>query len=134
MIFQPSTQKHQLGRLFITHFISSRRQHRGSDALIGIKQSEGETHRDFIWTFNAVTLEITDLDQMITMMAMNGGLRPSMFLFSLKKRFSMDYAEMLFRVDKYANAEEAMASKRELTVSQPDKGGKRRRDKSIKHD
>ena len=50
------------------------------------------------------------------MMAMKDGLRPSRFLFSLEKRFPMDYAEMLSRVDKYVNAKEAMASKREPTT------------------
>ena len=42
-----------------------------------------------------MTLKITDLDQTIAMMAMKDGLKPSKFLFSLKKRFPMDYAEML---------------------------------------
>ena len=72
-----------------------------------------------------MTLEIIDLDQTLTMMAMKGKFRPSRFLFSLEKRFSMDYAEMLFRADKYANIEEAMASKREPTVVRPNRGGKR---------
>ena len=58
-------------------------------------------------------MEITDLDQTIAMTAMKDGLRPSRFLFSLEKRFPVDYAEMLSLADKYVNAEEAMASKRE---------------------
>ena len=70
-------------------------------------------------------LKVIDLDQTIAMMAMKDGLRPSRFLFSLKKRFSMDYAEMLSRADKYANIEEAMTSKREPITPQPDRGGKR---------
>ena len=50
---------------------------------------------------------------MVAMMAMKGRLKPSRFLFSLEKRFSVDYAKMLSRADKYANVEKAMASKRE---------------------
>ena len=38
----------QLDRLLVGHFISSQRQRQGFDALIGIKQREGETLRDFI--------------------------------------------------------------------------------------
>ena len=57
-------------------------------------------------------MEITDLDQTVAMTAMKGGLKPSRFLFSLEKRFPVDYAEMLSRADKYANAEEAMASEK----------------------
>ena len=84
--------------------------------MIGIKQKENESLWDYIRRFNAATLKITDLDQTIAMTAMKDGLRPSKFLFSLKKSFPMDYAEMLSRADKYANAEEAMASKREPEV------------------
>ena len=71
---------------------------------------------------------------MVAMTAMKDGLRPSKFLFSLKKRFPMDYAKLLSRADKYANAEEAMASKREPTTPRPDKEGKRRRDEPIEQD
>ena len=41
------------------------------------------------------TLEITDLDQIVAMMAMKGRLRPSRFFFILEKRFPMDYVEIL---------------------------------------
>ena len=71
------------------------------------------------------TLEITDLDQMVSIMAMKGGLRPSRFLFNLEKRFPADYTEILSREDKYANIEEAMTSKRKPMVGRPDRGGKR---------
>ena len=70
-------------------------------------------------------MKIIDLDQTVAMMAMKDGLRPFRFLFSLKKRFSMDYVEIFSRADKYANAKKAMASKREPTVDRPDIGGKR---------
>ena len=63
-----------------------------------------------------MTLEITDLDQTVAMTAMKDGLKSSKFLFSLKKWFPVDYAEMLSREDKYANVEEAMSSKREPTI------------------
>ena len=58
------------------------------------------------------------------MTAMKDGLRPSKFLFSIKKRFLMDYAEMLSRADKYVNVEEAMASKREHMTPRYDKGAR----------
>ena len=41
------------------------------------------------------TLEIIDLDLMVSMIAMKDRLKPSRFLFNLKKRFSADYTEML---------------------------------------
>ena len=64
--------------------------------MIGIKQTKGKTLWDFIWRFNVVTLEITNLDQTVAMTAMKGKLGSSRFLFILEKRFPMDYAKMLF--------------------------------------
>ena len=112
----------QLDRLFITHFISSRPQRCTSDTLIGNKQKDGESLREYISRFNAATLEVSDLDQVVAMSAMKGSLRPSRFLFSLKKQFPTNFAEMLAQDEKYANAEEAMSM-----TSQPEKKEKRRR-------
>ena len=53
------------------------------------------------------------MDQTMAITVMKGSLRPSCFLFSLEKRFSMDYAEMLVRAEKYANVKEAMAARKE---------------------
>ena len=81
-----------------------------------------------------MALKITDLNQMVAMTTMKGGLKPSRFLFNLEKRFPADYAEMLSRADKYANAKEAMASKREPVTPRPDRGGKRQRDEPTERD
>ena len=51
------------------------------------------------------------------MSAMKGGLRPSRFYFSLEKKFSTDFFEMLAQLEKYANVEEAMAVKKDVTLS-----------------
>ena len=72
-----------------------------------------------------MTLEITDLDQTVTMKAIKDGLRPSRFLFSLEKRFFADYAKMLSQAEKYANVEKAMASRRDPIVGRSDRGGRR---------
>ena len=63
--------------------------------LIRIKQKEGVSLWEFITRFNAGTLEVSDLDPMVAMMAIKGGLKPSRFLFSLEKRFPTCFAEML---------------------------------------
>ena len=121
----------QLGRLFTAHFISSRRQRRGSDFLIGIKQESNESLRAYISRFNTATLEISDLDQTVAMTTMKGGLKTSRFLFSLEKRFPADYAEMLARAEKYANAEEAMAARKDTSSSRPEKREKRKRKEPV---
>ena len=63
------------------------------------------------------------------MRMMKGGLKPSRFLFSLEKRFLTDYAEMLVRAEKYANAEEAMTARKETPSNQAEKKDKRKREK-----
>ena len=83
--------------------------------FISIKQKDNESLCEYISRFNATILKISDLDQMIAMMAMKNGLRPSRFFFNLEKRFFTDYAEMLAQAKKYANAEEAMAAQKETT-------------------
>ena len=62
-------------------------------------------------------MEITDLDQTIAMTVMKSRLSPFRFLFDLENRFPINYDEMLSRVEKYANAEEAMACRRELLAN-----------------
>ena len=85
----------QLNRQFVAHFISSRRHHHSSDTLIGIKQQTRETLRDYIDGFKAATLEISDLDQVISMSSIKDGPWPSKFLFSLEKKFPFDFIEIL---------------------------------------
>ena len=50
---------------------------------------------------------------------MKDDLRPSRFLFSLEKQSPTRFAKMLGRAEKYANAEEAMLTKRSTASNQP---------------
>ena len=80
--------------------------------LIGMKQRENKSLREFIVRFNTATLEVTDLDQMVAMSAMKGILKPSIFLFNLEKKFSTSFSKMLSRAKKYANVEEAFLARK----------------------
>ena len=119
----------QLGRLFISHFISSRRQRRTSDMLIGMKQRENESLQEFITRFNTATLEVTDLDQMVAMSTMKGALKPFRFLFSLDKKFSTSFFEKLSHAEKYANAEEAFLARKASAPGPSDKEKEKEREK-----
>ena len=68
--------------------------------LIDMKQRKNESLQEFIIRFNTATLEMTDLDQMVAMLAMKGALKPFKFLFSLEKKFSTSFSEMLSRAEK----------------------------------
>ena len=52
---------------------------------------------------------------------MKGGLKPSRFLFSLKKRFPASFAKMLSWAEKYANTEKAMSTRKTSTPGLSDK-------------
>ena len=65
------------------------------------------------------------------MSAMKGGLRPSRFLFSLEKKFFTDFTKILAWAKKYANTEEVMVVRKDLSTSRAEKGNKRRREESF---
>ena len=71
-------------------------------------------------------MEVSDLDQIVLMLAMKDSLRPLRFLFSLEKWFSTNFAKMLARAEKYANTEEAISIKRSRTTNQMEKKEKRK--------
>ena len=70
-----------------------------------------------------------DLDQMVAMSAMKGALKPSRFLFSLKKKFLTSFLEMLSRVEKYANVEEAFLARKTSTPGPSEKEKEKEREK-----
>ncbi|XP_073107312.1 uncharacterized protein [Elaeis guineensis] len=66
---------HSFGQLehpFVAHFSTSRRPPRTSDGLFSIKQRETEILRDFVAQFNVATLEVRDLNEDMTILAMKG--------------------------------------------------------------
>lgn len=56
-------------------------------------------------------LEVHDQDQSVTMLALKKGLKVSSFYYSLSKRFSLDFAELLAHANKYIKAKEWMEEK-----------------------
>ena len=80
------------------------------------------------------TLKITYLEQTVTMTMMKDGLKLPRILFSLEKRFPYDHTKMLSWAKKYANAEEAMESKRDPPTNRTDRGDKRQKEEPFKHD
>ena len=61
--------------------------------------------------FNAATLEITDLNEVVAMSAFKKGLKQSRFTYSLDKTFPKTYPELLARASKYIRADEGAASR-----------------------
>ncbi|GAV61697.1 hypothetical protein CFOL_v3_05224, partial [Cephalotus follicularis] len=75
-----------------------------------------ESLRDYLTRFNRESLTVKDLEPSFTLAALNSGLRSnSSFTFSLLKRPATDMANLLRRAEKYVNAEEKMASRKQKT-------------------
>ena len=74
---------------------------------MSIKQREDETLRSYISRFNKEALSIDEADDKILVAAFINGLRKGKFLFSLYK------TEVLYRVTKYMNAEDALSAREE---------------------
>ena len=74
---------------------------------MSIKQWEDETLRFYITRFNKETLSIDEDDDKILVAAFTNGLQKGKFLFSLYKNDLKTMTNVLYRVTKYMNAEDA---------------------------
>ena len=74
---------------------------------MSIKQWEDETLRFYITRFSKETLSIDKADDKILVVAFTNGLRKGKFLFSLYKNDLKTMTNVLYRVTKYMNAEDA---------------------------
>ena len=106
----------QMSHQFVAHFVSSRCLRKGSESLINIKQREGESIRAYINRFNIAALEVRNLDQSIAMAALKGGLQKNNLLFSLKKKYPINFADLLARAEGYIRVKEAFKMKDEETA------------------
>ena len=82
---------------------------RNSDSLFLVQQKDDEDLRDFVARFNAIAMEVPNLNEQVALSAMKKGLKASRFTFSLDKKTPKTYAELLTRAQKYALAEEQAA-------------------------
>ncbi|XP_030946117.1 uncharacterized protein LOC115970664 [Quercus lobata] len=81
--------------------------------LMSIKQREDETLRSYIARFNKETLSIDETDHKIIVAAFTNGLRKGKFLFSLHKNDPKTMSNVLYKVTKYMNTEDALLARKE---------------------
>ena len=75
---------------------------------MNIKQWEDKTLRSYITCFNNKALSIDKVDNKILVAAFTNGLRNGKFLFSLYKNDPKTMSDVLYRVTKYMDAEDAL--------------------------
>ena len=98
----------ELRAQFASHFIGGHRYKKSTACLMNIRQQEDETLRSYITHFNKKTLSIDEVDDKILMAAFTNGLQKGKFVFSLYKNDPKTMSNVLYRVTKYMNTEDAL--------------------------
>ncbi|XP_059658966.1 uncharacterized protein LOC132305323 [Cornus florida] len=102
----------ELSKQFIGHFIIGQKHKRPATHLLNVKQQKGEPLRDYISRFNTEMLQVEEVDDKVALTAFIGGLQTSKFLFSLSKEAPTSMTELMVRVRKHMNAEDAMNARK----------------------
>ena len=115
----------ELSIAFVSHFIGARTYKKPSYHLLTIKQSSQESLRSFVQRFNAESLKVDLPDEKFTITAFIAGLgvQSKDLMFSISKNPQASMAEVLIKVEKYINCEEALISKKGSTSTHEEKNG-----------
>lgn len=106
---------------FVTHFIGGKRHKRLTHALLWIRQREDECLRSYVARLNKKAFLVDEADKMVIVTAFSSRLKEGEFLFSVLKNELKTIANMLFKVTKYMNTEDAL-------IARKDGKGKRKRE------
>ena len=116
----------QLSNAFMRHFVGGQRPKRPADHLLTIRQGVKETLRLYVKRFTRETLEVDETYDKVQLMTFKAGLKSREFVMSLAKNPLKTMIEMLLKAQKYMNAEEALATIRD--VEKPTDKGKKEDD------
>ncbi|KAK3025437.1 hypothetical protein RJ639_042163 [Escallonia herrerae] len=104
----------QLSDLFQKHFVSSRTRRKNSANLLNVVQERNKSLSRYLGRFNAVTLEIDNLDESVKYTAFMHGLRPTTkFAFAVNKSPPGNMSSLLDKANKYIHAEEYLETHKE---------------------
>ena len=125
----------KLSIAFVPHFIGVRTYRKPSYHLLTIKQSSQESLRSYVQRFNRESLKVDILDKKFVVTAFIAGLgvQSKDLMFSISKNPQASMAEVLAKIEKYINGEEALISKQSSSSTQKEKGrGDKKRERSPK--
>ena len=114
----------ELSIAFVSHFIGARTYRKPSYHLLTIKQGSQESLKSYVQRFNAESLKIDVPDEKfaITTFIAGLGVQSKDLMFSISKNPQASMAEVLAKIEKYINGEEALISKRESSSTRKEKG------------
>ena len=108
---------------------------------MSIKHRKDETLRSYITRINKEALPIDEMEDKILMAAITDELQKGKFLFSQYKNDPMTMSNVLYRVIKYMNAEDALLAREEKPKKRerredvrPDRGRKMARTREQRED
>ena len=115
----------ELSIAFVSHFIEARTYRKPSYHLLTIKQSLQESLRSYVQRFNAESLKVDVPDEKfaITSFIVGRGVQSKDLMFSISKNPQENMAEVLAKVGKYINDEEALTSERGSSSTHKEKSG-----------
>ena len=113
----------ELSIAFISHFIGARAYRKPSYHLLTVKQGPQENLRFYVQRFNSESLRVHIPDEkfVITTFIARLGIQSKDLMFSTSKNPQESMAEVLAKVEKYINGEEALISKRGSSSSRKEK-------------
>ena len=113
----------ELSIAFVSHFIRARTYRKPSYQLLTIKQSSQESLRSYVQRFNTESLKVDILDEKFAITAFIAGLgvQSKDLMFSISKNPQESMAEVLAKIEKYINGEEALLSKQRSSSTQKEK-------------
>ena len=100
----------QLNNAFLHHFIGGQCPKRLVDYLLTIRQGEKKALRSYVKHFTRETLEVDEVDDKVQLTTFKAGLKSKKFVVLLAKNPPKTMAEMLLKAKKYMNAEDALAT------------------------
>ena len=80
---------------------------------MSIKQQEDETLRSYIARFNKEALSINEANDKILIVTFTNKLQKGKFLLSLYKNYLKTMSDVLYKVTKYMNTEDALLAREE---------------------
>ena len=107
----------QLSNAFLRHFVGGQHPKRPADHLLTIRQGEKEIHKSYVKRFTRETLEVDEADNKVQLTTFKARLKSKVFMVSLAKNPPKTMTEMLLKVQRYMNAENALATIKDVKMS-----------------
>ena len=125
----------ELSIAFVSYFIGVRTYRKPSYQILTIKQSSQESLRSYVQRFNVKSLKVDILGEKFIVIAFIArlGVHSKDLMFSISKNPQASMVEVLAKIGKYINGEEALLSKQRSSSTQKEKSkGKKKRERSLR--